>query len=94
VGASGSGVDCSLRGSVNTPENSPEQSGKQQAIIALRRDFIAEALRVVAVKATHAADNVELGDDIGAEREISIVINHVKAAAATFREMQNAGGSQ
>jgi hypothetical protein len=89
---SGSGVDCSLLGGVNTPISSPGHSGKQQAITALRRDFIAEALRVVALKASHAADDVELGDDICAERGISIVVAHVKEAAATFREMQREAG--
>ena len=65
---------------------------KQETITALRRDFVAEALRVVAVKASHAADGVDLGDDIAVERGISIVISHVREAAATFREMQREAG--
>jgi hypothetical protein len=61
---------------------------KQETITALRRDFVAEALRIVAVKASHAADDVDLGDDIAVEREVALIISHVRAAAATFREMQ------
>jgi hypothetical protein len=71
----------------------PEKNQAISAIASLRREFIAEALRIVAIKAAHAADDVDLGDDIGAERGIAITISHLKAAAATFREMQ-AGGSQ
>ena len=65
---------------------------KQETITALRRDFVAEALRIVAVKASHAADDIELGDDCCAERGISIIIAHVKEAAATFRELQREAG--
>jgi hypothetical protein len=69
-------------------QNSTKSAQKKQAIAALRRDFAAEALRVVALKASHAADDIALGDDVGAERGISIVIAHVKEAAAVFRELQ------
>ena len=58
------------------------------AIAALQRDFIAEALRIAAVKAAHAADDIELGDDLAVERGISLTITHLKAAGAAFREMQ------
>lgn len=34
---------------------------KKQAISALKRDFVAEALRIAAVKAAHAADDIEIG---------------------------------
>lgn len=91
VGASGSGGDCSLPGGVNTPESSPGRSGKQRAITALRRDFVAEALRIAAVKAGHAADDIEIGDDIAVERGIAITIFHLKEAARTFREIQAEG---
>jgi type II secretory pathway component HofQ len=63
-------------------------SQKKQEIAALRRDFIAEALRIAAVKAAHAADDIEIGDDIAVERGISLTITHLKAAAAEFRQMQ------
>jgi hypothetical protein len=65
---------------------------KKQAIADLRRDFVIEVLRIAAVKAAHAADDIEIGDDIAVERGISIVIAHVKEAAAAFREMQREVG--
>jgi hypothetical protein len=58
------------------------------AIAALQRDFIAEALRIAAVKAAHAADDIELGDDIAVERSIGLAISHLKQAASAFRELQ------
>jgi mevalonate pyrophosphate decarboxylase len=61
-----------------------------QATAALQRDFIAEALRVASIKAAHAAEDVLLGDDVGAEREIRQAISHLRAGSATFREMQGA----
>ena len=39
-------------------ENSPTPSHRQEAFAHLRRDFIAEALRVAAIKASHAADDI------------------------------------
>jgi hypothetical protein len=38
--------------------------------------------------AAHAADEVLLGDDVGAEREIRLAISHLRSGAAAFRKMQ------
>jgi hypothetical protein len=85
-GAAGAGEKCFVGTEHRlVAEAAPK---KQETISSLRRDFIAEALRIAAVKAAHAADDVELGDDICAERGISIVISHLKAAAQTFRELR------
>lgn len=65
---------------------------KQETITALRRDFIAEALRIVSLKACHASDDVLIGDDIAVERSIGLAISHLKQASATFREMQREAG--
>ena len=73
------------------PESTKAASTKQ-AISALRRDFIAEALHVVSLKAGHASDDVLIGDDIAVERGISLTISHLKEAARTFRELRREAG--
>jgi len=60
----------------------------QAAIADLRRDFVAECLRIAAVKAAHGADNIALGDDLNAERDIQIAIDHLKEAASSIRQLQ------
>ena len=74
---------------LDSSENTHSQSKPQEAITALRRDFAAEALRVASIKAVHAADNVLLGDDVGAEREIRLAISHLGAGSAAFLKLQN-----
>jgi hypothetical protein len=74
----------------NDIENSLKPVHVQEEIAALQREFAAEALRVAAVKACHAADDVSLGDDVGAEREIRLTISHLRAGAAAFRGMRRA----
>jgi hypothetical protein len=85
-------ANTSLLSGFDNREISPNPHEKQAAITALRRDFVAEALRVVAIKAAHAAEDIELGDDVCAERGLGIVIAHVKEAAKTFREMRREVG--
>ena len=60
IGGMAAPENCSLLSGENSPKNSPDHTAKQ-AIIALRCDFIAEALRIVALKASHAADDLEIG---------------------------------
>lgn len=59
-----------------------------RAIALLQKEFIAEALRIVAIKASHAADDLELGDDICAARNLGIVVANVREAAKAFRELE------
>lgn len=73
----------------DSSENTHSQSAPREVIAALRWDFSAEALRVAAIKSAHAADNASLGDDGGAERDIRLVISHLRAGSAAFRELQN-----
>jgi hypothetical protein len=72
----------------NDVENSQKPVHAQEAIAALQRDYIAEALRIAAIKTAHAANDVLLGDDVGAEREIRLAVSHLQADSAAFREMQ------
>jgi len=60
----------------------------QHAIADLQRDFIAECLRIASVKAWHAADDLELGDDASAERGIRIAIQNLREAATGFRQLE------
>jgi hypothetical protein len=60
----------------------------QAAIADLQCEFIAECLRIAAVKASHAADNILLADDLNAERDIRIAIENIREAARSFREWQ------
>ena len=78
----------------NDIENTPAQFAAQAVCAALQRDFIAEALRVVSIKAAHAADDIDIRDDDCAERGIRLAISHLRAAAATFREMQDLIGAR
>jgi hypothetical protein len=86
-GAAGLGNSSSVTADVS--ENIHSQSAPQEATAALQRDFIAEALRVASLKAAHAADDVLLGDDVGAEREIRPAISHLGAGSAAFRKLEN-----
>ena len=78
----------------NDIENTPAQFAAQAVCAALQRDFIAEALRVASIKAAHAADDIDIRDDDCAERGIRLAISHLRAAAATFREMQDLIGAR
>jgi hypothetical protein len=91
---SSGGPETSL---LNGGDGSPHKASSpavQAAIADLRREFIAECLRVTAVKASHGADNILLGDDINAERDIRLAIENLRAAASSFRglEQLEAGG--
>jgi hypothetical protein len=68
----------------------PNPNSKQAAIVGLRRDFVAECLRIAALKINHAADNVELGDDLAAERDIQIALSHWREGTTAFRELHPA----
>ncbi len=68
----------------DVPENNLGKRAPQEVIAALRRDFVAKALRVAAIKASHAADDILLGDDHGAEREIRLAISHLRSGAAAY----------
>ncbi len=71
-----------------TPETSKRPARVQEAIAALKREFVAECLRIAAIKASHAADNVEIGDDLCAERDIRLAVENVREAARAFRELE------
>jgi hypothetical protein len=75
----------------NTAQLTEKKPKIQAAIAALKRDFAAEALAIAAVKASHAADDILLGDDLGAERGIRLAISHLRAGAAAFREIFGRG---
>ncbi|MGC2224977.1 MAG: hypothetical protein WA624_22750 [Methylocella sp.] len=69
-------------------ESSEKHVHVQEAIAALQRDFVAEALRIAGIKALHAADDITLGDDGCAERGIQIAIQNLREAATAFRQLQ------
>jgi hypothetical protein len=80
--------EVSLLGSDDARENTKSPSAVQAAIVYLQRDFVAECLRIAALKAGHAADDVAIGDDDCAERSIRIAINNLREAASGFRTLQ------
>jgi hypothetical protein len=63
-----------------TPESNRNPSRVQEALAALKREFVAERLRIAALKASHGADSVELGDDLNAERDLRIAAKNIKEA--------------
>lgn len=75
-------------GSNDADENAPKAARVSRAIALLKREFIAEALRVAAVKASHGADNLDIGDDLTAERDIRLAVEHLREAAKAFRELE------
>jgi hypothetical protein len=86
------GRDCSLLASDNTPENKlpppkiqQSSSAAQEAIADLHRDFIGECPRIAAIKAAHGADNIWLGDDLNAERDIRLAVENIREAAILSR---------
>jgi len=66
----------------------PKPLHVQETIASLQREFVCEALRIAALKAWHAADDVEIGDDDCAERGIRIAIQNLREAAPGFRQLQ------
>ena len=79
------GDKCSLL--ENAPINAPKAAHVQATIAGLKREFIAECLRIAALKASHGADNVELGDDLAGERDITLAVEHIREAGRAFREL-------
>jgi hypothetical protein len=77
---------CSLQG--NTPDIAPKSPQAQRAFVALTREFIAECLRIASLKAAHGASNLEIGDDLCAERDIRIAVENLREAARSFRELE------
>jgi hypothetical protein len=60
-----------------------------QTIADLQRELIVEYLRVVAVKAAHAADDLEIGDDACARRSVEIAILNLREVATAFRQLES-----
>lgn len=85
-GAAGPG-NVDLRAANDTRDNVPNPEKVQETIADLQRDFAAETLRIVALKASHAADDLDIGDDAAAERSIRIAIQNLREAATAFREL-------
>jgi hypothetical protein len=50
-------------------------------LAAAKRDFIAECLRIAAIKASHGAENILIGDDLNTERDIRLAIANLREAA-------------
>jgi hypothetical protein len=73
-------------GSIDGPEICKKPAHVQEAIDTLRREFVVECLRIAALKASHGADNLAIGDDLNAERDIRLAVENVKEAAKAFRE--------
>jgi len=80
--------NASLLGGFEAPELAPKSPHVQAAIASLQREFIAEALRIASVKAWHAADDLDLGDDACARRSIRIAIQNLREAATGFRQLE------
>jgi hypothetical protein len=70
-----------------SPITKPSRAA-QQAIADLHREFVADCLRIAAIKAAHGADNILISDDITAERDIRLAVENIREAARAFREWQ------
>ena len=77
----------SLLGSENTPLSTQKSTHVQEAIAGLQREFISECLRIASLKASHGADNVDIGDDLNTKRDIRIAVENLREAARAFREL-------
>jgi hypothetical protein len=78
-----------LEGSGNDRNDTKRPPHVKEAIADLRREFIAECLRVAAVKAAHCADNICLRDDLTAERDIRIAVENIREATRGFRALSS-----
>ena len=78
-----------MPGGVHNPIVTQKSPRVQAAIAGLTREFVAECLRIAAIKATHGADNLEIGDDHNAERDIRIAVQNIREAGRAFRELQH-----
>ncbi|MGJ0535556.1 hypothetical protein [Methylocystis sp.] len=67
---------------MNAPVSFPIPSAAQQC-----RAHIAELAGVISANAEIVALYAETGDDVGLEYQMRRLILHVRAAAATFRDM-------
>jgi hypothetical protein len=81
---------ASFPGGIDGPASKTIAANSQAAFMGLRREFACEALRIAAVKALHAADDIEIGDDYAAERELGVAVAHMREGAKAFRELQAA----
>jgi hypothetical protein len=88
LGAAGLGIPSNCSDAFDPPDNAPKSPRVQEAIAGLKREFIVECLRLAALKASHGADNLEIGDDHNAERDIRIAIENAREAGRAFRELQ------
>jgi hypothetical protein len=79
---------ASFPGGIDGPASKAIAANSQAAFMGLRREFACEALRIAAVKALHAADDIEIGDDYAAERELGVAVAHMRESAKAFRELQ------
>jgi hypothetical protein len=80
--------NASSLGRGDSSSNIRTPAAVQGAFAYLKREFIAEALRIAAIKASHGADNVAIGDDLNAERDIVVAIQNLREAGRAFRELQ------
>ncbi len=90
LGAAGLG-DSAFPGGNSNSDIARNPAAVQAAFVSLTREFIAECLRIASVKASHGADNIELGDDLNAARDIDIAIQNLREGAKAFRELQAIG---
>lgn len=85
----GTGLEnASLLGGDDAKNRIPSAADRQAAVANLYRDFAAEALRIASIKAGQAADDLLIGDDGSAERQIKVAIAHLREGANAFREME------
>lgn len=62
-----------------------------KTLIGLNRDYCSESLRITSVKAAHAADNILLTDDAGAERDINFAVTYLQRLVKDVPARQSGG---
>ncbi len=92
--AGGGGARAEPAASPNSPGPTAGQDVRAERA-ALMRDFVFEALSPVEADASAARACLTNDDDAGAHYHLKRVVECVKAAASTFRELQElVGGGQ
>jgi hypothetical protein len=81
------GLDKASCLAADGPEINKKHAHVQEAFATLKCEFIAGCLRIAALKASHGADNVEIGDHLNAERDIRLAVENIREAAKAFREL-------
>jgi hypothetical protein len=69
-------------------EDQTVEGGKCAAIDDLKVHFVAECLKIAAIKAAHGSDNILIGDWLNCERDIRLAVENLREASRSFSKAE------